>query len=182
MAGQHPVAGGEAYDWSVIDLFMDIRAAPKIVYDAWATAAGMRSFFARDFAYLDGAGKRRASTETALAGDAYELEFHHPLQLRGKVLQAEPPRRFVFSFPTVMTVRIELTPRSDGTRLHLHQGGISTDEEARVDQHLNCRSCWVYYLMNLKSVLEHGIDLRDDDPLPDNIVSVHFGNLMHEET
>ena len=53
------------------------------------------------------------------------------------------------------------------------QSNIPTEDTGRVESHLNCRSCWIYYLLNLKSVLEHGTDLRDADR-PDNIVSVHF--------
>ena len=45
--------------------------------------------------------------------------------------------------------------------LRLEQTGCSTIDPERAWQHLNCRSCWGYFLTNLKSVLEHGTDLRD---------------------
>lgn len=165
----------DAYDWSQFDVYMDIRAPMERVFDAWATAAGMESFFARTMPYRAPDGAARAPTEHAAPGDSYDLTFHHPFAFSGTVMEIEPSRRFVFGFPEVMYVAIELSTVDEFTRIHLHQGEIPTTPDERVMMHMNCRSCWVYYLLNLKSVLEHDHDLRDGERgLPDNIIGVPF--------
>jgi uncharacterized protein YndB with AHSA1/START domain len=48
-----------------------------------------------------------------------------------------------------------LTKKGTGTVLRLHHSGF------RVPEHFaECSSRWAYYLTNLKSVLDHGTDLR----------------------
>ncbi len=47
-------------------------------------------------------------------------------------------------------------------------------ESDKASSHLNCRSCWVFFLTNLKSVLENKYDLREQDPNLSDCVSVHF--------
>ncbi len=163
------------YDWTQFNVYMDIRAPLEQVFNAWATAAGMESFFAKTMPYRAPDDTPRAPTEYAAPGDTYDLAFHHPFAFSGTVKEVEPPRRFVFGFPDIMLVTIELSTVDHFTRIHLHQGNIPITPDERVMMHMNCRSCWVYYLLNLKSVLEHGHDLRDPErSLPDNIIGVPF--------
>lgn len=170
-----------AYDWSQFELRMDVRTTTADAFKAWATGGGMASFFTRTFTFHDADGNERASGEIAQVGDAYECEFHHPSKLTGKVLESDlSRRRFGFSFGPVMRVDIVVDAHGDMTRVALRQSNIPTDEAGRVSSHMNCRSCWIYYLMNLKSVLEHGHDLRDDG-LPDNVVSVHYPETVPVE-
>ena len=64
------------------------------------------------------------------------------------------------------------------TLVRVHQFDIAGDDTGRAHGHLNCRSCWVYYLLNLRSVVAHGQDLRDAN-LPDNPVGIEFGAKWH---
>lgn len=165
------------YDWSFFDVYMDIRAPIEGVFDAWATAAGMERFFVRTWVASTSAGGERAGEERSEVGDSFTAAFHHPLEFAGRVLEAEAPGRFAFTFGP-MQVAVTLHEHEGVTRVHVRQSNIATDPEGMVMQHMNCRSCWVYYLMNLKSVLEHGADLRDGDrPIADNIISIPFHDV-----
>ena len=44
------------------------------------------------------------------------------------------------------------------------QYNIPTDETGKTDYHIGCREGWVFYLANLKSIQEGGIDLRNKNP------------------
>ena len=63
-----------------------------------------------------------------------------------------------------MNVRIDLLDTGSAVRVHLRQYEIPDSEEDRVMNHLNCRSCWLFFMTNLVSVLQSGRDLRDIDP------------------
>jgi len=53
----------------------------------------------------------------------------------------------------------------------LWQENIPTDEKAKVSWHLGCATGWTFYLTNLKSILEGGLDLRNKDELLTNVVN-----------
>ena len=51
----------------------------------------------------------------------------------------------------------------------------ATEDPARAWQHVNCRSCWIYFMTNLRSVLGGGPDLRDHEhPNWNDSVSIGF--------
>ena len=50
------------------------------------------------------------------------------------------------------------------TEVQLIQSKIPDTPEGRVLGHLNCRSCWTFFMTNLSAVLDHGKDLRDENP------------------
>ena len=163
----------ETYDWSRFDVHMPIACDAPTAFAFWATSGGMERFYVRRFAYAAPDGARRAADAVTQVGDTYALTFDHPFDLSGRVLAVEPNSHLAFTFGS-MRVEVHVEPHVRGTIVRLVQSDIPTDDVGRAESHLNCRSCWVYYLLNLRSVIEHGHDLRDAG-LPDNPVSINFG-------
>ena len=77
------------------------------------------------------------------------------------MLALEPGRRVGYTFGGAMRIDVTFLDREGAVEVRVEQTGCATQDPDRAWQHLNCRSCWVYFLTNLKSVLEHGTDLRD---------------------
>ncbi len=88
------------------------------------------------------------------------------------MLAADDAAHFAFTFGE-MNVAIALNAVGNQTELHLLQTEIPNTPEGQVGGHLNCRSCWIFFLNNLTSVLDHGHDLRDDQP--DRVSSMEVG-------
>ena len=86
--------------------------------------------------------------------------FANVLAAVGEFLEVDPPRFVAFTFGS-MRVAVTVRAVDEDVEVRLEQTGCAPTDPERAWQHLNCRSCWVYFLTNLKSVLEHGIDLRD---------------------
>jgi hypothetical protein len=76
-----------------------------------------------------------------------------------------------------MNVEIRFTQIDGKTELHLVQTGIPDSADGRVFGHLNCRSCWIFFLTNLKAVLDTGTDLRDTDPARVSSMEVGFAPI-----
>lgn len=93
----------------------------------------------------------------------YHWRWLHDFELDGQVLEVEPERRVSYTFGAAMRIDVTFANRDGAVEVCVHQSGCATEDPDRAWQHLNCRSCWVYFLTNLKSVLEHGTDLRDHD-------------------
>lgn len=168
----------DTYDWTQFDVHIFLPCDAAAAYDCWATSHGMEGFFTQAFTFTTPGGTPRDPDERAQAGDAYHLAFHHADELTGTVLACEPGREFAFSFGS-MRVTVSFEEMEGRTLVRLVQSEIPTDDAGRAHSHLNCRSCWVYYLLNLRSVIEHGIDLRDAG-LPDNPVSIDFLHRWRE--
>lgn len=148
------------YDWSSFEVFTYYRAPLERVWQAWSTAAGLESFFIRRATHTGPDGEARGPDAEARTGDSYHWTFCQPFELRGEFRAVEPRRRIAFTFGG-MEAAVEFRETDGAVEARLRQTGCGVDEASRVRDHLNCRSCWIYYFTNLKSVLERGADLRD---------------------
>jgi hypothetical protein len=82
----------------------------------------------------------------------------------------------VFTFGS-LRVSVRFAAVDGQTELHLVQTGIPDSPDGRVFGHLNCRSCWIFFLTNLKAVLDAGTDLRDQNPARVSSMEVGFAPL-----
>ncbi|MHC4954131.1 MAG: SRPBCC family protein [Planctomycetota bacterium] len=163
----------ESYDWSQFKVHMYYRAPLEDVVAAWSTPGGLESFFIADADHRAPDGAQRTKDELCVGGDRYLWKFLHGIELEGEVLACEPSRSVAYTFGPDMRVDIAFQELDGAVEVALHQSGCATEDPKRAWQHLNCRSCWVYFMTNLKSVLEHGIDLRDhDEPQTNDSVSI----------
>ena len=60
-----------------------------------------------------------------------------------------------------MYVEVKLTEKDNSVIVELNQNNIPTDDNSKLNIRLGCDSGWSFYLVNLKSVYEGGIDLRN---------------------
>lgn len=65
--------------------------------------------------------------------------------------------RFTFGS---MKVDVNFKEVGEATEVDLHQTNCATVDPERAWQHVNCRSCWIYFMTNLRSVFAGGPDLR----------------------
>ena len=163
----------QTYDWSRFEIVEYYDAPIEAVFGAWATAAGLESFFIQSAHIETPDGRVRASREVAQSGDRYRWEWRHPASLEGEITSVVENEAVSFTFGN-MKVAIRFASVGDRTEVHLVQTGIADTPEGRVMGHLNCRSCWVFFLVNLKSVLGAKLDLRDVNPDRASAIEVGF--------
>ena len=78
---------------------------------------------------------------------------------------------FSFSFGKAGICTVTLKKESGMSVVELVQTEIPTDDMGKHYWHLGCKTGWTFYLTNLKSMLEGGIDLRNKDLLLKNVVN-----------
>ncbi|UCC14255.1 MAG: SRPBCC domain-containing protein [Gammaproteobacteria bacterium] len=167
----------EAYDWSRFEIVFYYDQPRERVFRAWATSSGLESFFIEHASFESDQGRMREVDEQTQAGDAYLWEWRQPHTLEGTVLEVIPDALLSVTFGS-MTVTLRFADAGAQTELHLTQTGISDTPDGHVFGHLNCRSCWIFFLTNLKSVLQSGPDLRDQDPARVSSMEVGFRPLI----
>jgi hypothetical protein len=70
-----------------------------------------------------------------------------------------------------MKVEVEFELEGGDYRVNLHQYNIPDDDESKALYFVGCGEGWTFYLANLKSILEGGIDLRNKNVSINNVVN-----------
>ncbi|MCS3798163.1 SRPBCC domain-containing protein [Niastella sp. OAS944] len=151
-------------DWSKFVTRINISAPAEDIYKMWATRGGMESWFVRLSEYKDKDGVERGTDEEITIGDTYKwLWFGYGDEAveNGKILELNHKDRFRFSFGKAGNVTVTITEEEGEHIVELTQEDIPTDEKGMYNFHVGCKGGWTFYLANLKSILEGGIDLRN---------------------
>lgn len=106
---------------------------------------------------------------TPKEGEEFELVWPGGYTMHGRVNEAASGRklgldwidRFEEGRTFATRVRFELRKKGRGTLLNVTHRGFKSGKRW-VLLYASIRAGWAYYLLNLKSVLEHGNDLRSD--------------------
>ena len=96
-------------------------------------------------------------------GGDYSFSWIGGYHMTGKVKRFEANRSISYSWSDKLgngelaktTVSFNLTKKGRGTLLKVRHTGFRDPEHFA-----ECSSRWAYYLTNMKSVLDHGVDLR----------------------
>lgn len=157
----HPM---QNYDWSRFAKKIPVQISIPELYKAWATRAGLESWFLRMAAFTAPDGRPRAADTMLENGDTYKWAWHgwpDEVMEEGRVLEANGKDLFRFSFGKAGDVTVRLSVEEGISMVTLIQENIPTDEESKVRYHIGCTEGWIFYLTNLKSILEGGVDLRN---------------------
>lgn len=151
-------------DWSKFKLRVNLSADPKEAYTCWVTSAGLERWFLRSAKFTDAEGNLRGPNEPIQEGDTYEWLWHgYPdsVKEQGRVIKANGKDQFVFTFSLESPVTISVYREADETIVQLVESDLPIDEETVFKHFIGDSKGWIFYLINLKSVLEGGLDLRN---------------------
>ncbi len=154
------------YDWSRFICRISIRATTEQLYAAWATRAGIESWFLRLSEYKNPGDMARAMDEPVQEQDSYRWRWHgwpDEVTETGTILECNGKDLFKFSFGKAGNCTI--TIRDEGVQgemmVELLHDNIPMDEQGKHYWHLGCKTGWTFYLANMKSIFEGGLDLRN---------------------
>lgn len=154
------------YDWTQFVQRIPVTAPVQEIYDAWTSQNALESWFLRNAAFTSVAGQLLKRTESIQVGDTYEWQWFgwsDDVTEKGEILEADGKNQMSFVFGKAGIVSVRIYAEGDQSILELTQHHIPTDEKSRVNFHVGCSNGWTFYLANLKSILEGGLDLRNKD-------------------
>ncbi len=154
-----------AYDWSTFTKRISVRATEEEIYRAWTTEKGLVSWFLRTSIFTGPSGTR-TEDDPCQEGDTFLWQWFgycDDVQESRKILSNNGKNAFSFEFSGGCVVAVEISSYEGGSIVELVQSNIPTDESGKTGYHLGCMEGWTFYLANLKSVLEGGLDLRNKD-------------------
>lgn len=131
------------------------------VYRLVGTADGLTKWFIGESVYESPEGEKRKFDEYVHKGDEFDWRWlEKDLEITGKVLDAEINSSFKFTFGSTFIVTITVKEDKGRTLFTLIQEYEKNTEKNNF-AYINCCVCWTFFITNLKSVIEHGNDLRE---------------------
>lgn len=183
-----------AFDWTQFRLGIYIRALPQDLYALWAEAEGLCRWFLRSAAFAPSEGPPpdrrsraampafdtltpRPENEPCRANDRYRWEWYYDGGIVGEewIREARPPTKLVFGFGERMEVEVLVRKQGKHSEVSLRQYNIPGSPRGRRELHMGCRVAWAFFLTNLKSVAEGGLDLRETDRT--RVSQLHLVNI-----
>jgi uncharacterized protein YndB with AHSA1/START domain len=162
------------YNWLQFTKRITVKADKQKIYKAWSTQNGLESFFLREALFRSPEKKYRAKNEIVEPGDSYEWRWHgYPDSMTeyGKVFETNGNGYLEFSFTNGCIVAITIKEEKGETICELVQNMMPADEGSRQMLYIECSTGWTFYLANLKSILEGGIDLRNKNEAIQHVIN-----------
>lgn len=163
-----------AYDWSKFRTRIPVKAGIQEIYDAWTTAVHIQKWFLRSAEYTTPDGSIRQAGSPVEAGDQYTwmwFGYGNDVYQKGRIIEANGKNLFRFSFEGNCEVSVSIQEEAGEVVVELVQSNIPLDDKSRANIHVGCSGGWTFYLANLKSILEGGIDLRNKNENIKNVIS-----------
>ena len=152
------------YNWKQFIKRIPIKAPPKAIYDAWATQLGLESWFLRLAQFTKADGTVRQKNSHVEAGDTYKWRwfgYSDAATEEEKILAANGWDQIQFGFSGGCIVTVSIKQEEGETICELVQQMPMDDEKEQQNFYIECGKGWTFYLTNLKSILEGGLDLRN---------------------
>lgn len=152
------------FDWTSFTKKIAIKASLADIYKAWTVPAELERWFLERAVFHRDDGTQ-APGQPAQIGAQYDWYWYLDTNpLHGEIVNANGEDLIQFSFEGNSLVEVRLSMLDEYVIVTLRHYNIPEDEHSKQHIRLGCASGWAFYLHNLKSVYEGGIDLRNKDP------------------
>lgn len=153
------------FDWTQFSKKMAIKANVEEIYNAWTIPEEIERWFLSSTRYFDTKGNLADRTSPIKSNFTYEWHWHlYDGEEKGEIIDENGKDHLQFTFAGDCKVDVKLNQQDEYTIVTLIQTNIPTDDDSKKNIRLGCDSGWAFYLVNLKSIYEGGLDLRIKDP------------------
>jgi uncharacterized protein YndB with AHSA1/START domain len=147
-------------DGREIRLRILIQASQEAVFEHWTRADLLGKWFL-EASHQGSAGKPWPADKAVEEGCRYQWTWANGISESGEFTQVEPSSLLALTFGDQIDVVVRFGEMEGRTLVEVRQTQEQSNLEARWSVCLDCTQGWTFYLTNLKSVLEGGVDLRE---------------------
>ena len=152
------------FDWTTFTRKIAIKANLIDIYNAWTKASEIERWFLSKAIFIDTNKTPISEDKPIEKGFTYKWNwFLYDITEHGKITGTNGIDFIQFTFAGNCLVDIKLSSQDDYVIVELTQKNIPIDDNSKLGIRLGCDSGWSFFLVNLKSVYEGGIDLRNKD-------------------
>ncbi|MES2655381.1 MAG: SRPBCC domain-containing protein [Bacteroidota bacterium] len=152
----------ENFNWTSFTKKIAVKAKLTDMYDAWTVASKIETWFLSQAVYFDTNNNVIDVNTNVKDGYTYAWNWYAQAHLeKGHIIKANGKDFIQFSFAGECIVEVTLTEENDVVIVALTQKNIPMDDFSKQNIRLGCATGWSFFLVNLKSVYEGGLDLRN---------------------
>lgn len=153
------------FNWNTFTKRIAVKSTISRIYDAWTKPGEIEKWFLSKAVYFDPDKRLIPASENTSSGQTYEWRWYaQDFTETGKILNVNNKDLIRFTFAGECIVEVKLSEDDGMTMVELTQSNIPADDDSKQNIRLGCDSGWAFYLVNLKSVYEGGLDLRNKNP------------------
>lgn len=150
------------FNWTMFTRRIAVKSDISTIYAAWTKSSEIEKWFLSNADYFDTKNKLADRNKHIQKNYTYEWSWYLWEGIeKGKITDANGMDFLQFTFADKCIVEIKLSKSGDFTIVELVQDNIPTDDDSKVNVRLGCHTGWSFYMVNLKSVYEGGLDLRN---------------------
>ena len=164
----------ENYNWKQFIKRITIHSSPKAIYDAWTTQSGLESWFLRLAEFTTAMGVLRKRNENIQKADSYRWRwfgYDNSIAEEKEILLANGKDELQFGFSGNCIVKVTIKEENGEQICELQQNMQMANEVEQRYFYIECGKGWTFYMANLKSILEGGIDLRNKEENIKNVIN-----------
>ena len=161
-------------NWSKFTKRIPVAAAPATVYKAWTTQDELEKWFLRKAEFVKPDGTMRNRNEAIEKGDRYDWKWHGYADStfeKNEIVEANGQDFLQFIFSGNCLVSVKTFTIEGETIVEITQENIPADANPETNLLVGCGEGWTFYLADLKSYLEGGIDLRNKNEKIKGVIS-----------
>lgn len=150
--------------WSSFTVNMPLNVPKEMISEALTSQEGLESWFLRSAKFQSPEGTDRGINEKIQVCDTYQWMWYgwnDEVIEKGEILESKPGEIIRFTFGKAGIVSLRTYQEGNETILQLVQENIPLEEDAKLNFHVGCKTGWTFYLLNMKSILLGGLDLRN---------------------
>ena len=162
------------YNWKQFTKRITIDAAPEAIFSAWSSQQGLERWFLRLAQFQKPDGALRGRSEPVQKGDQYKwlwFGYSDAIVEEKEILSTNEKDELEFSFSGGCFVRVTIKEEGGETICELQQTMPMDDEAEQRYFFIECGKGWTFYMTNLKSILEGGVDLRNKNEGIQNLIN-----------
>ena len=154
----------QTFNWTTFTKRIAVKSTLEKMYAAWTNSSDIEKWFLSNANYFDANQKQISKTTSIEKGFTYEWSwFLYDVVEKGIITEANGKDFIQFTFAGKCIVDIKLSKQDEYIIVELIQKDIPTDDASKRSIRLGCDSGWSFFMLNLKSVYEGGLDLRNKD-------------------
>jgi len=160
----------EKLDWTSFTTRISINSPKSKIFEYWTIQDNIEKWFLSKADFFRGKQQkdRLLSMEK---GDSFIWMWHgSEVVEKGEVLENNGVDFIKFTFAGCI-VSVKLKTEEGEHVVELIQSAIPLDDTSRMNYFVGCSTGWTFYLANLKSILEGGIDLRNRNKKLVNVIN-----------
>lgn len=154
----------ENFNWTEFTKRIAITSDLSTVYNAWTISHELEKWFLSKAVFYNAFNQKIPDNDNVRSGCRYEWNWYSQNHFEtGKILAANGVDFFEFSFAGNCKVQVSMRNYKHYVLVELTQKEIPLDNRSKENIRLGCAFGWIFYLINLKSVLETENDLRNKE-------------------